>query len=120
MPAVNTYIKPKEEKVKKERKGIFGKIASYKINIKDDLALKYIPYLLYMTFLGIIYIANNHNAEKLAGQITKVERDVKVKQMEYSTLKYEFMNANNKEQTAKQLKQMGLYPNDKPIVRISK
>ena len=120
MAAVNTYIRPKEEKEEKKPKGFFGRMASQKVKMKDDLALKYLPYLLYMTFLGVIYIAINHNAEKLAGKITKMERDVKVLQMEYSTLKFEFMNASNKVRVAEKLREMGLYPNDTPIIEIEK
>ena len=119
MAAVNTYIKPKEEKKEKKKPtGFLGRVSSYKVRMKDDLAIKYLPYLLYMTLLGIIYIANNHNAEKLAGEITKLEREVKVKQMEYSTLKYEFMNASRKAEIAQKLRSMDLYPNDRPVIRI--
>ena len=123
MPAVNTYIKPKPEQEQPEpkpKKGLWGKISSTKIKVSDDVAIKYLPYLLYLTVLGIIYIANAHNAEKLAGEITKTQREVKKLQMEYSTLKYEFMNANNKERVALKLKQMGLQPNDKSVIRIKK
>jgi hypothetical protein len=120
VPAVNTYIKPKEEEKKEEKpNGFWGKNISPKFKMGDDAGIKYLPYLLYLTFLGLIYIANNHNAEKLAGQITELERNVKVQQMEYSTLKFEFMNASNKVRIASRLRGLGLHPNDQPIFKIN-
>ena len=123
MPAVNRYIKPDEKKAKKKKKrgkrpSWFNKMAGIKVKVGDDVALRYVPYVIFLTFLGLIYIANNHNAEKLAGKITKLEREVKQLQMEYGTLKYEFMNKHNKEQIAAKMKRMGLYPNDKPIIKV--
>lgn len=122
--AVNRYIKPEEEaekaKQKKKRKlpNWMTKISSVKVSFGDDQAFRYIPHMFFLTILGIVYIANNHNAEKLAGKITKAEREVKVLQMEYGTLKYEFMTKHNKDEIADELKKMGLYPNDKPVVKV--
>ena len=122
--AVNRYIKQEDEaekaKKKKKRKmpNWMNKISSVKVSFGDDNAFRYIPHMVFLTVLGIVYIANNHNAEKLAGKITKTEREVKVLQMEYGTLKYEFMTKHNKDEIADELKKMGLYPNDKPVVKV--
>ncbi len=75
MPAVNTYIKPKEEEKKKKPENpnsFWNRMGARKLKMGEDAGIKYLPYLLYLTFLGLIYIANNHQAEKLAGQITEL------------------------------------------------
>ncbi|MGB0522813.1 MAG: FtsL-like putative cell division protein [Flammeovirgaceae bacterium] len=122
MAKKNRYIKPEEEAKKKKRQRAMPKwlkkFSTPKVSFGDDVAFRYIPYVVFLTCLGLIYIANNHNAEKLAGKITKIEREVKVLQMEYGTMKYEFMNKHNKARIAKDLKKMGLYPNDKPVVKV--
>lgn len=121
--AVNRYIKPEDKETKKKKKSkrtsLFGKMSGFKVKIGDDVALRYVPYVIFLTFLGLIYIANNHNAEKLAGKITKLEREVKKLQMEYGTLKYEFMNKHNKADIESKMKKLGLYPNDKPIIKVA-
>lgn len=123
MAKANRYIKPEEEKAKKKRKRRqkpewMKKFSSIKVGFGDDAGLRYVPHVLFLTVLGIIYIANNHAAEKAAGEITKLEREVKYLQMEYGTLKYEFMNVHNKASIARDLKKIGLYPNDRPIIKI--
>ena len=123
MPAVNRYIKSEDEKKKKKKGKVqmpswMKKLAALKVRFGDDVALRYIPYVIFLTMLGLVYIANNHQAERLAGKITKLEREVKVLQMEYGTLKFEFMNRYDRAKISGELKEMGLYPNDKPIVKI--
>jgi hypothetical protein len=85
----------------------------------DDAALRHVPFLLFLTLLGLVYIANSHYAEDVAGQIIKAEREVKNLQMEYSTLKYEYMTASTKEDVAAKLDELGLVPNDKLITKIT-
>jgi len=122
MPAVNRYVRPDEKEAKKKKKSKrpswLGKVSGFKMKLGDDVALRYVPYVIFVTFLGLIYIANNHGAEKLAGKITKLEREVKQLQMEYGTLKYEFMNKHNKAQIESKMRKVGLYPNDKPIIKV--
>lgn len=85
---------------------------------QEDSALKHVPFLVFLTLLGIVYIANSHYSEAKSGQITKLERKVKDLQMEYGTLKYEYMTASDKEEVARRLEQMGLVPNDEHITKI--
>lgn len=100
--------------------GFWQRFSTLKVELSmsDDSALRHVPFLMYLTLLGLIYIANNHYAEEVAGRITKKERVVKELQMEYSTLKYEYMTASNKEEVASKLEKMGLVPNDKLITKI--
>lgn len=127
-PTINTPRKNRrpnkrmeeDSKGKETSKGGLGRWSKVKVKMpfQDDSALKHLPYLIFLTLLGIVYIANSHYSEALAGKITKMEREVKNLQMEYGTLKYEYMTASNKEEVAKQLEEMGLVPNDEHITKI--
>lgn len=119
--AKNTYKKEVNNQStasKPEAKSLWSKFASVKVETgfeEEQSPLRHLPFLLFLTVLGIVYIANNHYAENRAGDITKMEREVKRMQVEYSTLKYEYMTASTKESVAAQLEEMRLAPNDKPI-----
>lgn len=128
-PSINQTRKKKP--VNQRRKEDAGKDATSKgdssgrwsrvkvrLPFQEDSALKHVPFLIFLTLLGIIYIANSHYSEAKAGQITKLEREVKNLQMEYGTLKYEYMTASNKEEVAQKLEEMGLVPNDEHITKI--
>ena len=43
---------------------------------QNGLPLKYLPYILFITFIGIYYIGNNHYTEKTIRKIHKVEQQV--------------------------------------------
>lgn len=115
--AANTYIHPKMPR----KPGLFTRMGVGRV---DGLSgervspLKHLPYLFFLTLLGILYIANNHYADDRLGKISKLEREVKRMQVEYSTLKFEYMTAKTKEDIAKQIESLGLVPNDKPIIKI--
>jgi len=50
-----------------------------------------IPFLLFLAFLGIIYIANRHYAENTVRKISKINNEVKVLSWEFKTLKADLM-----------------------------
>jgi hypothetical protein len=114
----NTYIKPKQP----PKPGLFGRMGLNKSQGSSasggQSPLRHLPFLFFLTILGLIYIANNHYADDRLGQISKLEREVKRMQIEYSTLKYEYMTAKTKEDIAKQIEVLGLVPNDKPLIKI--
>lgn len=50
-----------------------------------------IPFLLFIAFLGIVYIANRHYAENTVRKISKINKEVKVLSWEFKTLKADLM-----------------------------
>ncbi|MBA4196405.1 MAG: hypothetical protein C0459_02520 [Chitinophaga sp.] len=65
-------------------------------------------FFLFLCFLGVLYIANGHVADKTIRNISKTENEVKQLQYEYKTLKSEVMYKSEEAQIVKQAEPLGL------------
>lgn len=50
-----------------------------------------LPFILFIAFLGVIYIANRHYAENTVRKISSLSKEVKVMSWEFKTLKADLM-----------------------------
>ncbi|MCS7004545.1 MAG: FtsL-like putative cell division protein [Cytophagales bacterium] len=99
-------------------KAFIGRVRIHDIKIDNDIALKYLPRIFYLTFLGVLYIANVHYSEKLIRKYTEAKRNLEVIRVDYSSLKYEYINAAKPSELAKRVSKLGLVENDKPIISL--
>jgi len=67
----------KEDKTKKVSTGTLLKNLISGSTVTDKIILKNLGYLLMLTLLGAIYIANRFNAEKLTRETTRLQKEVK-------------------------------------------
>lgn len=67
-----------------------------------------IPFLLFISFLGIVYIANRHYAENTVRKISALNKEVKVLSWEFKTLKAELMLKSTKSEILAQMDSTGL------------
>jgi hypothetical protein len=67
----------KEEKPKKVSTGALLKDLMSGSVITDKIILKNLSYLILLTFLGAVYIANRFHAEKLTRETSRLQREVK-------------------------------------------
>ena len=56
-----------------------------------NIILKHIGFIVWMTFLGIVYIGNSYHAEKVARRISSLQREVKELRAESITTAAELM-----------------------------
>ena len=95
----NTYRnKPKSEKKNRDS------WMSFDFNFDNGLALKLLPYIMYVLFFGIIYIANRHYTERNVRKISKIRKQVDDLRIDYTTLKSEYMNATKHSEVLKKVK----------------
>lgn len=67
-----------------------------------------IPFILFLSFLGIIYIANRHYAENTVRKISSLSREVKVMSWEFKTLKADLMLRSTQSEVLKLVDTVGL------------
>ncbi len=67
-----------------------------------------LPYLFFLTFLGICYIANGYQAERLIRSLYKTNNELKELRSEYITTKSELMYVSKQSEVAKATAKMGL------------
>jgi hypothetical protein len=84
----------------------------------DGIPLKYIPQILFVTFITIFYIGNNHYAEKTTRKIEQLESEVEELRADYTSLKANYMFSSKQSEVAKKVKDIGLKENDTPPEKI--
>lgn len=67
-----------------------------------------IPFILFLSFLGIIYIANRHYAENTVRKISSLSKEVKVMSWEFKTLKADMMLRSTQSEVLKLVDTVGL------------
>ena len=87
-------------------------------NFEDGLPVKFLPYLLFLTAIGIFYIGNNHYAEKTIRKIDKIQVEVEDLKADYTTLKADYMFASKQSEVAKRMEQSEIYESLKPPFKI--
>lgn len=98
---------------KRKRRGIdFGLFSS-------DYILRNMPFVLFLGFLAIVYIANVHLAERNVRQIQELRRELKELRWYYMTLQAENMYKSRRSEMARSVEELGLKPlpdNPKKII----
>ncbi|HFA51660.1 MAG TPA: hypothetical protein ENJ95_21815 [Bacteroidetes bacterium] len=82
------------------------------------LVLKNLPFVLFLGFLTVIYIANAHLAEKQIREIQTLRKDVKELKREYNSLKSEIMFKSRLAEIEEQVKGIGLIKKAGRVKRI--
>ena len=76
--------------------------------LSAELLFKNLLFVLFISLLGLIYIANAHFAEKKVRQIQSMQREVKQLRWEYMTLKSENMYNSKLSEVRKNAENDGL------------
>lgn len=117
--ASNTY--KVAQKSTSGRKSIFSRFEeAMKIPVLFDrgVPVKYIPYVLFLTGLGLFYIGNTHYAEKTARKIDRLEVEVEDLRADFTTLKSNYMFASKQSEVAKSVKKSGIVESVEPPFKI--
>ncbi len=124
--AVNTLKnvpREKAEDIKPKGKGrsIFSLIETY-IRLggvfEQGLPVRYIPYILFLTTIGIFYIANRNFAEKTAVKLNKLKTEIDDLRTLYITEQAEYMIGSKQSEVAKKVKDLGLNESETPPYKI--
>ena len=79
------------------------------------LVLENLPFVLFLGFLAIIYIANAHYAEGQVREIQVLKREVRELKREYNSLKAELMFKSRHSEVERMVRDQGLHViRDKP------
>ncbi|MDQ3393591.1 MAG: FtsL-like putative cell division protein [Bacteroidota bacterium] len=85
---------------------------------EDGLPVKYLPYILHVTAIGIFYIGNSHYAEKTIRNIAKAQVEVEDLRADFTTLKADYMVDSKQSEVASKVEKIGLYESSTPPNKI--
>ncbi|MCC6725516.1 MAG: hypothetical protein IT258_13490 [Saprospiraceae bacterium] len=83
-----------------------------------SLILKNLPFVLFLSFLTIIYIANAHYAEKQVRQIQTLQSEVKELKRQYNSLKSDIMYKSRLAEVGENVEALGLHKTSGRVHRI--
>ena len=123
---------PAVEKPKKERKpmGRF-RVLNQKVNVGGSLhsivdgsfltrnnLVQQIRFILFLTLIGVFYIANSYNSEKTIIEISRIKRELEELRFEHITTKSNLMFHSKQSEVAVKLKNTGVKESLVPPVKI--
>jgi len=105
--------KPKRKSEKEEYKGTGSSRAFFKKLLTEgvvtkEAATEMLPFLLFLSVLCMLYIANSHMAVKNIRSIDKLSKEVKELSWEYKSLKADLMFKSKLTEVAKKVDTLGI------------
>ncbi|MEQ9414240.1 MAG: FtsL-like putative cell division protein [Cyclobacteriaceae bacterium] len=85
---------------------------------EEGFPVKYLPKILFVLMLSLIYIGNTHYSEKTIRKINKTHTEVEDIRADYTTLKADLMFASKQSEVARRTKSLGLKESIKPPYKI--
>ena len=115
--ATNTYKIPGKSK----SGGFFSAVEKF-LRIDQSLTsvihVRFLPQIIYVSFLCVIYIGSRHYAEKKIRAISKLEVQVEDLRADFTTLKADYKYASKQSEVAKSASRLGLVESKTPPYKI--
>jgi hypothetical protein len=80
--------------------------------------IRLLPYLLFLTFLAVIYISNVYYGERLQRETDRIQRELKEDRYEYITTKSRLMFKSKQSEVARDLDDSGVKESTVPPVKV--
>jgi hypothetical protein len=81
---------------------------------EEGFPVQYVPKILFVMILGLLYIGNTHHGEKTVRKINNIQAEVEDLRADYTTLKSDLMFASKQSEVARKVKAFGLKESFKP------
>jgi hypothetical protein len=91
----------------KKRPGLIRELMSGSL-LSDRIILKNLGYILFLTLLGAVYIANRFHAEDLVRRITKLQNEVTELRADALSISAELMQASRQSEVTRLIRERGL------------
>lgn len=85
---------------------------------EEGFPVQYLPKILFVMFLGLLYISNTHHAEKTVRRIDQAQSEVEDLRADYTTLKSDLMFASKQSEVARKVKTLGLKESLNPPTKV--
>lgn len=85
---------------------------------EEGFPVQYLPKILFVMLLGLLYISNTHYAEKTVRKINSMHSEVEDLRADYTTLKSDLMFASKQSEVARKVQTLGLKESLKPPYKI--
>lgn len=85
---------------------------------EEGFPVQYLPKILFVMLIGLLYISNTHYAEKTVRRIDQAQSEVEDLRADYTTLKSDLMFASKQSEVARKVKTIGLKESLNPPTKV--
>jgi hypothetical protein len=106
---------------KPRRKGVLAKGLSSLFSgtfLSNEKNLQHLPFILFLGFIAILYIANGYYADDKIREVSKISNQLKELRSEYISTKSELMFASKQSEVARSAEELGLKEPVVPPIKI--
>jgi hypothetical protein len=107
-PDINEKEVERPESPTKSNRKNFGQLLDSLGVIEKEKVIAFIPFILYLTGIALVYISNSYYAEKNIRDIDKLANELKEHRYEYITTKSELMFRSKQSEIANKLEALGI------------
>lgn len=107
----------KQERRKRKPLALFRYLNVFGL-VEKEMLLRIMPFVMFLTFIGLLYIANSYYSERTLREIDRVTKEIKELKPEYISTKSELMIKSNQSQVAKAVEPIGLKESNVPPIKI--
>ncbi|WP_240410569.1 FtsL-like putative cell division protein [Hymenobacter oligotrophus] len=86
---------------------------------RDGVPVRFLPHMLFVMFLILVYIGNTHYATRMNRSIQKLKVETEDLRADYTTLKSDYMEASKQSEVARKVAAYGLVESSSPPFRIT-
>lgn len=86
---------------------------------REGLPVRFLPHLLFIMFLTLVYIGNTHYATRMNRSIQKLKLETEDLRADYTTLSSDYMEASKQSEVARKVAAYGLVESSSPPFRIT-
>ena len=86
---------------------------------REGLPVRYLPNLLFIMLLVLLYIGNTHYGNRMNRNIQRLKQETEDLRADYTTLKSDYMEASKQSEVARKVAAIGLVESSSPPFRIT-
>ena len=86
---------------------------------REGLPVRFLPHLLFVMLLTLLYIGNTHYGNRMNRNIQRLKQETEDLRADYTTLKSDYMEASKQSEVARKVAAFGLVESSSPPFRIS-
>ncbi|MFC6225185.1 FtsL-like putative cell division protein [Hymenobacter artigasi] len=86
---------------------------------REGLPVRFLPHLLFIMLLVLLYIGNTHYGNRMNRNIQRLKQETEDLRADYTTLKSDYMEASKQSEVARKVAAIGLVESSSPPFRIT-
>jgi len=98
---------------------LLDRLTSVDSLFRDGLPVRYLPKLLFVMLLVLLYIGNTHYGNRMNRNILRLKQETEDLRADYTTLKSDYMEASKQSEVARKVAAFGLVESSSPPFRIT-